>query len=183
LFIGRLQLKGFKSFGGPHDLVLSPGFTAIVGPNGSGKSNILDALRWTLGDSSAGKLRIARQSDLLFQGSASLPAAKEGEVLLQLRDDLRHCNIRRRVFAPEGTTSLMIDNNRKTLGELDETKRDWGLDGIKFAFIGQGEVAEVIQERPLARRMRLESLFGIDVYRKRRTEASDRLATVREEYD
>lgn len=183
MYIGRLQLKGFKSFGGQHDLILSPGFTAIVGPNGSGKSNLLDALRWSLGDSSAGKLRIARQSDLLFQGSASLPSAREGEVLLQLRDELRTCNIKRRVIAPEGTTLLMVDNSRKTLGELDETKRDWGLDGIKFAFIGQGEVAEVIQERPLARRMRLESLFGIDVYRKRRTEASDRLVTVKEEYE
>lgn len=183
MYIGRLQLKSFKSFGGHHDLILSPGFTAIVGPNGSGKSNLLDALRWTLGDSSAGKLRIARQSDLLFQGSASFPAAKESEVLLQLREEQRTCNIKRRVFAPDGTTMLMVDNSRKTLSELDETKREWGLDGIKFAFIGQGEVAEVIQERPLARRMRLESLFGIDVYRKRRTEASDRLGTVKEEYE
>lgn len=163
--------------------MLSPGFTAIVGPNGSGKSNLLDALRWSLGDSSAGKLRIARQSDLLFQGSASLPAAKEGEVLLQLRDELRSCNIKRRVFAPDGTTMLMIDNARKTLAELDATKQNWSLEGIKFAFIGQGEVAEVIQERPLARRMRLESLFGIDVYRKRRTEAADRLTTVKDEYE
>lgn len=183
MYIGRLQLKSFKSFGGQHDLILSPGFTAIVGPNGSGKSNLLDALRWTLGDSSAGKLRIARQSDLLFQGSVSLPAAKESEVLLQLRDEQRSCSIKRRVFAPDGTTLLMVDNTRKTLGELDETKREWGLDGIRFAFIGQGEVAEVIQERPLARRLRLESLFGIDAYRKRRTEASDRLGTVREDHE
>lgn len=183
MYIGRLQLKGFKSFGGQHDLILSPGFTAIVGPNGSGKSNLLDALRWSLGDSSAGKLRIARQSDLLFQGSVSYPAAREGEVLLQLRGEQRFCNIRRRVFAPDGTTMLMVDNARKTLGELDVTKQNWGLDGIKFAFIGQGEVAEVIQERPLARRMRLESLFGIDVYRKRRTESANRLSTVKEEYE
>lgn len=183
MYIGRLQLKGFKSFGGQHDLILSPGFTAIVGPNGSGKSNLLDALRWSLGDSSAGKLRIARQSDLLFQGSVSYPLAKEGEVLLQLRDELRSCNIKRRVFAPDGTTMLMVDNVRKTHSELDETKRDWSLEGIKFAFIGQGEVAEVIQERPLARRMRLESLFGIDIYRKRRTEAADRLVTVKDEYE
>ena len=67
MYISRLQLKGFKSFGGSHDLILSSGFTAIVGPNGSGKSNILDALRWSLGDSNAGRLRISRQSDLLFR--------------------------------------------------------------------------------------------------------------------
>ncbi len=183
MYISRLQLKGFKSFGGSHDLLLSSGFTAIVGPNGSGKSNILDALRWSLGDSHAGRLRISRQSDLLFQGSVSLPAAKEAEVLLQLREDSRSCLVKRRVTAPDGNTILFVDNARKTLIELDETKRDWKLEGDRFAFIGQGEVAEVIQQRPLARRMRLESLFGIDVYRKRRMDASDRLATVREEYE
>ena len=183
MYISRLQLKGFKSFGGSHDLILSSGFTAIVGPNGSGKSNILDALRWSLGDSHAGRLRISRQSDLLFQGSISLPAAKEAEVLLQLREDARSCSVKRRVTAPDGNTILFVDNARKTLLELDETKRDWKLEGDRFAFIGQGEVAEVIQQRPLARRMRLESLFGIDVYRKRRMDASDRLVTVREEYD
>ncbi|MBP9976018.1 MAG: AAA family ATPase [Synergistaceae bacterium] len=183
MYISRLQLKGFKSFGGSHDLILSSGFTAIVGPNGSGKSNILDALRWSLGDSHAGRLRISRQSDLLFQGSISLPAAKEAEVLLQLREDSRACSVKRRVTAPDGNTILFVDNARKTLIELDETKRDWKLEGDRFAFIGQGEVAEVIQQRPLARRMRLESLFGIDVYRKRRMDASDRLVTVKEEYE
>jgi chromosome segregation protein len=183
LYISRLQLKGFKSFGGSHDLILSSGFTAIVGPNGSGKSNILDALRWSLGDSNAGRLRISRQSDLLFQGSISLPAAKEAEVVLQLREDAKTCSVKRRVTAPDGNTTLFVDNVRKTLLELDETKRDWKLEGDRFAFIGQGEVAEVIQQRPLARRMRLESLFGIDVYRKRRMDASDRLVTVMEEYE
>ncbi|MDY9920735.1 MAG: chromosome segregation protein SMC [Synergistota bacterium] len=183
MYISRLQLKGFKSFGGSHDLILSSGFTAIVGPNGSGKSNILDALRWSLGDSHAGRLRISRQSDLLFQGSINLPAAKEAEVLLQLREDSRACSVKRRVTAPDGNTILFVDNARKTLIELDETKRDWKLEGDRFAFIGQGEVAEVIQQRPLARRMRLESLFGIDVYRKRRMDASDRLVTVKEEYE
>ena len=183
MYIGRLQLKGFKSFGGVHDLILSSGFTAIVGPNGSGKSNLLDALRWSLGDSNAGRLRITRQSDLLFQGSVSMAAAKEAEVTLQLREDTRICSVKRRVTAPDGATVAFVDNMRKTLTELDETKRDWKLEGDRFAFIGQGEVAEVIQQRPSARRMRLETLFGIDVYRKRRMEASDRLVTVKEEYD
>ena len=183
MYIGRLQLKGFKSFGGSHDLQLSSGFTAIVGPNGSGKSNLLDGLRWVLGDSNAGRLRIGRQSDLLFQGSVSLPAAVEAEVAIQLRDELRSCSVKRRVTAPDGTTSLFVDNVHKTLGELDATKREWKLEGDRFAFIGQGEVTEAINERPAARRMRLETLFGIDMYRKRRMDAANRLDTVKEEYD
>jgi chromosome segregation protein len=180
LYIARLQLKGFKSFGGPHDLPLAPGMTAIVGPNGSGKSNLLDALRWVLGDSHASKLRISRQGDLLFQGSASRPQASEAEVAIQMREDTRVCTIRRRV-SDSGALSL-VDGTRVTLMELDEAKRLWQLAGDRFAFIGQGDVTEVIQQRPPARRMLLESLFGIDAYRKRRTEASDRLSEVKEEY-
>jgi chromosome segregation protein len=180
LYIARLQLKGFKSFGGTHELPLSPGMTAIVGPNGSGKSNLLDALRWVLGDSHASKLRISRQGDLLFQGSASCHGATEAEVSIQMREDTRICTIKRRV-TESGALSL-VDGSRVTLSELDETKAQWQLSGDRFAFIGQGDVTEVIQQRPQARRMLLESLFGIDAYRKRRTEASDRLGEAREEY-
>ncbi|MDR0616963.1 MAG: chromosome segregation protein SMC [Synergistaceae bacterium] len=181
MYIARLQLKGFKSFGGSHDLPLSPGMTAIVGPNGSGKSNLLDALRWVLGDSHASKLRISRQGDLLFQGSVSCSGATEAEVSIQMREDARICAIKRRL-TESGSISL-VDGSRVTLSELDEAKARWQLSGDRFAFIGQGDVTEVIQQRPQARRMLLESLFGIDAYRKRRTEASDRLNEAREEYD
>jgi chromosome segregation protein len=76
LSIEYLRLKGFKSFGTSCEFSFSEGLTAIVGPNGSGKSNILDALRWVLGEGAPGTLRILRQSDLIFQGSASLESAK-----------------------------------------------------------------------------------------------------------
>ena len=183
MYIGRLQLRGFKSFGGSHDLILPPGLTAIVGPNGSGKSNLLDALRWSLGDSSAARLRITRQSDLLFQGSASLGKAKEGEVVLQFREEESTCIVKRRVTAPDGATSLYIDGGKSTLADLEELKTRWKLDGDRFAFIGQGEVAEAIQERPAERRKRLEALFGTEIYRRKRMNAADRLVTVKEEYD
>ena len=87
MFIERLTLKNFKSFGGTHELPFAPGFTAIVGPNGSGKSNILDGLRWVLGESGAARLRITRQSDLIFQGSAGLSEAAETDVTLECRTD------------------------------------------------------------------------------------------------
>lgn len=181
MYIARLQLKGFKSFGGSHELPLSPGMTAIVGPNGSGKSNLLDALRWVLGDSHASKLRISRQGDLLFQGSASRGAASEAEVSIQMREGTRVCTIRRRVT--DGGAQVAVDGVRVTLNELEEVKRLWQMGGDRFAFIGQGDVTEVIQQRPSARRMLLESLFGIDAYRKRRVEASERLSETKEEYD
>jgi chromosome segregation protein len=180
LYIARLQLKDFKSFGGSHDLRLVPGMTAIVGPNGSGKSNLLDALRWVLGDSHAAKLRISRQGGLIFHGSSSRPPASEGEVSVQMREDARICTIKRRVSDAGAVVS--VDGSRATLSELDEVKRRWQLSGDRFAFIGQGDVTEVIEQRPPARRMLLESLFGIDEYRKRRGEASDRLKETEEEY-
>ena len=183
MYIGRLQLKGFKSFGGAHDLILSSGFTAIVGPNGSGKSNLLDALRWSLGDTSAGNIRVKRQADLLFNGSESRDPAKEADVTLHLNEDERVCVIKRRVAAPDGTTSLFVDNARKTLIELDEVKRSWKLEGARFAFIGQGEIQETVKQSPSERRMRLETLFGIDIYRKKRMDSQNRLDTVRTDYD
>ena len=160
MYIARLQLKGFKSFGGNHDLPLSPGMTAIVGPNGSGKSNLLDALRWVLGDTHTSKLRVIRQGDLLFQGSVSQAPAEEAEVCIQMREGTRVCTIRRKVT--DGGGQITVDGKRVTLTELDDTKRIWQLGGDRFAFIGQGDVTEVIQQRPTARRGLLESLFGID---------------------
>ncbi|MBL3593186.1 MAG: chromosome segregation protein SMC [Synergistaceae bacterium] len=174
MYIAQLNLKDFKSFGGGHELPLSPGFTAIVGPNGSGKSNLLDGLRWVLGEGSPGRLRVTRQQDLIFQGCASLGAAREAEVTLHLRDDRRKAVLRRR-FDAEGGGTLLLDGAKIRLQDLEGFKRHWHLEGDRFAFIGQGEVAEVIQQRPLQRRLHLEGLFGIDVYRRKRDEAAERL--------
>lgn len=174
MYIGRILLKGFKSFGGNHELLLPPGMTAIVGPNGSGKSNILDALRWALGETNPGRLRILRQNDLLFQGSASLPPSSSSEVMIQLRSGSGMCSIRRKWMRDEGS-HLLVDGARVRLQDLQDVKREWKLEGDRFAFIGQGEIAEVIQQRPAQRRVHLETLFGIDLYRKRREDAAQRL--------
>lgn len=174
MFIGRIHLKGFKSFGGSHEITLSRNFTAVVGPNGSGKSNILDALRWALGDSHPGRLRIVRQQDLLFQGSISLPPAKASEVLIHLCDGERICGLKRSYSHDDGSTTI-VDGRKVRLSDLESVKREWHLEGDRFAFISQGEVSEVIQQRPLQRRTHLECIFGIDLYRRQREEACQRL--------
>lgn len=174
MFIGRIHLKGFKSFGGSHEIALSRNFTAVVGPNGSGKSNILDAIRWALGDSHPGRLRIVRQQDLLFQGSISLPPARTSEVLINLCDGDRVCGLKRSYSHDDGST-IVKDGRKIRLSDLESVKREWRLEGERFAFISQGEVSEIIQQRPLQRRTHLECIFGIDLYRRQREEACQRL--------
>lgn len=159
---------------------LSPGFTAVVGPNGSGKSNILDALKWALGDSNPGRLRIQRQQDLVFQGSVTKPPAKFAEVTLLLKDEGSFCEIKRRWSPSEGGT-VMVDGEKVRLTDLDEVKRKWKLGVDRFAFIGQGEIAEVIQQGPSQRREHFEALFGIDVYRAQREGALARLKEAKDE--
>ncbi len=180
MYIAHLSLRDFKSFGGERELPLSPGLSAIVGPNGCGKSNLLDALRFALGEGAPSRLRISRLADLIFQGSASRGRAESAEVGLQFRQELRTATVRRRLGG-EGTSQVLLDGRRATLQELESAKRAFGLEGERFAFIGQGEVTDVISCRPAARRMQLEALFGIDVYRLRREEAGARLLAAEEE--
>ena len=172
--IEHLHLKGFKSFGSCCEFSFPAGFTAIVGPNGSGKSNILDGLRWILGEGSPSALRIVRQSDLLFQGSATVPPAKEAEVALRLSGADGTATLRRQ-YSAEGGAVLQVDGARIRMQDLDEVKARFMLEGESFAFIGQGEVSEAIHQRPMQRRHHLELLFGIDRYRRRREETNLRL--------
>lgn len=180
MYIARLQLKNFKSFGGYHELNLDRGFTAIVGPNGSGKSNILDALRWGLGDSSGSRLRITRQSDLLFQGTATLVGAKSAEVALDLKEESRSAVIRRK-YSSESGASVLVDGLKIRLQDLVDVKRRWKLTGDRFAFIGQGDITGAITQRPMERRTHLEELFGINLYRKRRDQALSRMTLAEDE--
>ncbi|MGN0838049.1 MAG: chromosome segregation protein SMC [Pyramidobacter sp.] len=173
MFIERLTLKNFKSFGGTHELPFAPGFTAIVGPNGSGKSNILDGLRWVLGESGAARLRITRQSDLIFQGSAGLSEATETDVMLDLSDNEIHGSLKRHLDA--GGSTLYINGTRSRVQDLAQFKQQWHLEGDSSAFIGQGEVGAAVLQKPFQRRLQLEELFGIDLYRRKRDNALEDL--------
>ncbi|MBR1671683.1 MAG: chromosome segregation protein SMC [Fretibacterium sp.] len=172
--IESLRLKGFKSFGSPCEFAFNKGFTAIVGPNGSGKSNILDALRWILDEGSNLSLRIGRQSDLLFEGTASVPPAKEAEVGLTLSLPGSGAVLKRSYSAEDGGV-LLLDGNRIRLEDLNGVKSRFSLEGTGFAFIGQGEVRAAIQQRPRERRRQLDLLFGIERYRDRRDDTIKRL--------
>ncbi|MBR0168673.1 MAG: chromosome segregation protein SMC [Synergistaceae bacterium] len=177
--ITSLRLKGFKSFGTQTDFAFSQNFTAIVGPNGSGKSNILDALKWILGEGSPAGLRITRQSDLLFQGSSSSPPAESAEVSLKLQNENDRANLRR-IYSQNGS-SLFIDGKKILLQELDSVKQRFNLEGEGFALIGQGEISQTIHQRPKERRKQLDSLFGIERYREKRDDTLRKLEDAKSE--
>ena len=179
-----LKLKGFKSFGKQCEFFFSKNFTAIVGPNGSGKSNILDALKWILGEGALSGLRITKQSDLLFQGTASIPQAKEAEVILKLSNPANPENknsILKRIYSQENGSTLFLDNRRILLQDLNAVKSDFSLDGGGFALIGQGEISQTINQKPKERRKQLDALFGIERYRERRNSSLEKLENAQTE--
>ena len=178
--ITSLRLEGFKSFGNQCDFAFSDKFTAIVGPNGSGKSNILDALKWILGEASASGLRITRQSDLLFQGSSSSPPADEAQVTLRLLSENDRASLKR-IYSRDGGSSLFLDGKRILLQDLDGVKNRFSLEGEGFALIGQGEISQTIHQRPRERRRQLDALFGIERYRERRDDSLVKLQDAKSE--
>ncbi len=178
--VTSLKLKGFKSFGRQCDFEFSGKFTAIVGPNGSGKSNILDALKWILGEASASGLRITKQSDLLFQGSATASPADNAEVVLKLENNDSKGTLRR-VYAQDTGALLFWDNKKILLQELDKIKSLFNLEGEGFALIGQGEISDTIHQRPKERRRQFDALFGIERYRERRDESIKKLENAENE--
>ncbi|MGB8181120.1 MAG: AAA family ATPase, partial [Stellaceae bacterium] len=84
MHFAKLRLSGFKSFVDPTELVIEPGMTGIVGPNGCGKSNILDAMRWVMGETSAKRMRGSEMDDVIFSGTSARPARNVAEVMLHL---------------------------------------------------------------------------------------------------
>lgn len=180
--ITSLKLKGFKSFGTQCGFEFSKNFTAIVGPNGSGKSNILDALKWILGEGSASGLRITKQSDLLFQGSVSTKAANDAEVILKLEnEDKNDKGVLRRVYAQDTGALLYFDGKKILLQDLDKIKSRFNLEGEGFALIGQGEISDTIHQRPKERRKQFDALFGIEHYRQKRDDSIKKLADAENE--
>lgn len=163
-FLKLVELDGFKSFARPTSISLEAPLVALVGPNGSGKSNVLDALRWALGERNPHAMRVSRYSELIFAGSASLPPRREASVALSLGG----VRVSRSVDL-EGRVELVVGDRRASLLELSELKRELGVRGEGYGFIGQGAVAGLIRANPAERRAHFEELFGVDAIRSRRS--------------
>jgi chromosome segregation protein len=182
--LARLRIAGFKSFAEPTTVDVLPGLTGIVGPNGCGKSNVVEALRWAMGESSARSMRGGEMDDVIFAGTATRPGRNAAEVTLTLEeatglappphDGAEELEITRRILRGEGTGFRI--NGREVRGrDVATLFADVGSGARSSAMVSQGRVAALIGAKPEERRQVLEEAAGIAGLRARRHEAELKL--------
>ncbi len=181
LRIKRVQIKGFKTFAHPAELVFDQGMTAIVGPNGCGKSNIADAVRWCLGEQSFGLLRSRKTVDVIFSGSDRRPRLGMASVSLvldnsdgELNIDFSEVEITRRAYR-DGDNEYLLNGQRVRLQDITQLLAPSGLGNRAYVVIGQGLIDRVLSLKPEERRTLFEEAAGITGYQQKRAVALRRL--------
>jgi chromosome segregation protein len=174
MVLKRVQLHGFKSFCDKTVLDLEPGVTAIVGPNGCGKSNIVDAVRWVLGEQSVKALRGTRFEDMIFNGTEDRPPLGYVEVTLTLDNtgnvlpvDYDEVSVTRRTFR-SGETEYLINKTKCRLKDVLELFMDTGIGPHAYSLISQGQVEALLSAKPEERRALFDEAAGIAKYKARR---------------
>src|SRR5215212_2618194 len=180
----RLRLVGFKSFVEPTDVLFEPGLTGVIGPNGCGKSNLVEALRWVMGETSHKSMRASGMDDVIFAGSANRPSRNTAEVHLAIDNEERKApaafndatqlDVTRRIVRDEGST-YRINGREVRLRDVQLLFADAGTGPRSPALVRQGQIAELIAAKPQARRRILEDAAGIAGLHARRHEAELRL--------
>ena len=180
----RLELFGFKSFADRTVLDFGARLSGIVGPNGCGKSNVVDAVRWVLGETRPTSMRGDEMVDVIFKGSTSRPGLAVAEVTLildnsegVLEERGEEVSVTRRVFK-SGEGEYLIDGIKVRLKDVREMLFDTGLGSRGYSVLEQGRIDAVLSANPVDRRAIFEEAAGISRYRQRRKEAESRLARV-----
>ena len=180
----RLKLSGFKSFVDPTELMIEPGMTGVVGPNGCGKSNLIEALRWVMGETSAKKMRGSGMDDVIFNGTTTRPARNLAEVTLSLDNSERQApaayneadeiEVTRRIQRESGSTYL-INGHEVRAKDVQLLFADLATGAHSTALVSQGQIGALINAKPIQRRHVLEEAAGITGLHSRRHEAELRL--------
>lgn len=180
----RLRIVGFKSFADPVTVEILPGLTGIVGPNGCGKSNVVEALRWVMGESSARSLRGGEMDDLIFAGTTGRPARSLAEVTVTLEGtkgfgpaafaDMDELQITRRAERGSGS-DYRINGRPVRARDVQTLFADLASGARSSAMVSQGRVAMLVGARPEERRTILEEAAGITGLHARRHEAELKL--------
>src|SRR5438270_4573868 len=180
----RLDLVGFKSFADKTEFDFPAGITGIVGPNGSGKSNVVDAVRWVLGEQSAKSLRGGEMTDVIFNGSASRRSLGLAEVSMVfdnrkkvLATDSDEVRITRRVYR-SGEGEYLINNQPCRLKDIKDLFLGSGAGTDAYCIIQQGQVDILLQTAPKERRTIFEEAAGISRFKAKKTETLRRLERV-----
>ena len=187
MYLKSIRAQGFKSFADKLDLEINPGITGIVGPNGSGKSNIVDAVRWVLGEQSVKSLRGQNNmTDCIFSGSESREAQKRAMVALvfdnsdhYLHSDFKEVEIKRIVYST-GENEYYINNSRVRLKDITDMFIDSGAGANAFNIISQGNVTDIVNSKSSDRRVIFESAAGVLKYKKRKEESLKKLERTEE---
>ncbi len=177
-----IKISGFKSFADKVDIDIKDGITGIVGPNGSGKSNIVDAVKWVLGEQSIKVLRGSKEmSDVIFQGSVSRKGLGRASVTLvfdnrdhYLNSDLGDIEIKRVVYQ-SGENEYYLNNTKVRLKDITDLFLDSGAGKEAFSIISQGKIGEILNSKPEERRGIIEEAAGVLKYKKRKIESLKRL--------
>ncbi len=188
----KLKIAGFKSFVDPTTVTFPSSLTGVVGPNGCGKSNIIDAVRWVMGEISAKHLRGESMADVIFNGSAARkPLGAASVELVFDNSDAKiggaYANYNevalRRTVSRDGTSDYFINGTKVRRKDITQLFLGTGLGSRSYAIIEQGMISRVIEARPDDLRAFLEEAAGISRYKERRRETESRIGTTRENLD
>ena len=187
--LNSIKLSGFKSFVEPTNFLLPGQLVGVVGPNGCGKSNIMDAVRWVLGESRASELRGESMQDVIFNGTNNRKPASRASVELVF-DNADHraggqwgqfSEIAvKRILTRDGNSSYYINNQPVRRRDVQDVFLGTGLGPRAYAIIGQGTISRIIESRPEELRLFLEEAAGVSKYKERRRETENRLSDTRE---
>jgi chromosome segregation protein len=185
LRLSHIKIAGFKSFVDPTHIALPGQVVGIVGPNGCGKSNIIDALRWVLGESRASALRGESMQDVIFNGSGKRKPVARASVELIFDNSLgkaagqwsSYADISiKRVLLRDGDSSYHINNQHVRRKDITDIFLGTGLGARAYAIIEQGMISRIIEAKPEELRVFLEEAAGVSKYRDRRRETELRIA-------
>lgn len=181
MFLKSLEIYGFKSFADKVKLEFSDGITSLLGPNGCGKSNIVDAIKWVLGEQSTKTLRAGKMEDVIFNGTDSRKPLQVAEVALTLSNEERHLpidqnevEIKRRIFR-SGESEYYINRERVLLRNIRELFLDTGVGKSAYSIMEQGKIDQILSSRPEDRRYIFEEAAGISRFKAESIEAERKL--------
>ncbi|MBS3960118.1 MAG: chromosome segregation protein SMC [Xanthomonadaceae bacterium] len=190
--LSAIRLAGFKSFVDPTTLHLPTNMTGVVGPNGCGKSNIIDAVRWVMGESSASRLRGDLLTDVIFSGSSSRKPVSQATVELVFDNSdqaiggeyAKYNEISvKRLVSRDGQSSYFLNGARCRRRDITDLFLGTGLGPRSYSIIEQGMISQVIEARPEDLRLFLEEAAGISKYKERRKETESRIKGTRDNLD